>query len=1184
MNFVTSIPDSFNPSDCSPEQLLHDLQVRQVDLEFKLIELEVQNEHLRSTQTQHEQSDGYYADLFNNAPVGHLTLTENELISEANIAATEFFGIERHNLLSRRFASLVAADHGDRWYLLFAQLIKHNQAVDIELTLKNNQGRQLPVQLNCLSVNATVRISITDISNIKQAETVLRDVEETVAIQTERLQPLKAQEDLLCRFQEIARSVPGVIYQYRLRPDGSSCIPYASDALFDFFRLRPEEVREDASKAYALIHPDDCEGFIASIQASARDLTPWYYEYRIKFDDGTVRWLLANSRPQREADGSTLWHGFTTDITERKQMEQSLRESEARWRFAIEGSGDGVWDRNMQTNQVEYSNRWKEMFGYSENDPLPTDQDWKNNIHPDDLAYVTGLLKAYSKGMSPSISTEYRMRCKDNSYKWILSRSKVVNYDEEGQPLRMVGIHTDISEHRQAEADLRKHKSQLHEAMRIAKMGNWQMDFATGHIAWSEEIYDLLGLSPAVSPPDYSEQQTLFTAESWGRANTALALIQETGVPFQLELEMIRSDNAPLWVIVGGEVIQNANGTLCGLHGMIQDITERRLSDQVLNQLKAMVDISLDGFYIVDQKGQLTQVNAAYAQMLGYSAEELTGMHLNQLDAIEDDEQIKAHIEKVIEQGFDFFETRQFHKNGHEIELEVSVSYLADYQRFCVFCRDITQRKTMELALKLSESKFRSIINASPIAMALVNTSVKQAEFVFLSPSFVKTFGYDLAESSTLEEWNSKAYPDPDYRARVKAMEQKLRESEHDDITPLEITICCKDNSYKTVLASYTSIDNDSKAMGLVVLYDITDRKQVEAQYNSIFNASVEGIITVNIDNIVVASNPAVETIFGYSADELVNGTLQKLLPSLSDNSHKLSLDYPQPLIVKIQEIRGLHKNGHLITLDLTIADYTIDNNAYFTYIVRDITERKHREQQHKDHLDQLAHVGRLGLMGEMASGMAHEVNQPLTAIATYAQVSLNLIKKEKPDLQKLIEIAVKTQEQALRAGHIIHGMKRFCKSKAQQRSIININELINNSVKLCADQLKQNRIVVTFKLEEPLPVINVDPIQIEQVLINLIRNGADAILSATEKIQRKITIHSQLTPNHEIKVSVQDNGSGIPDDQREKILMPFHTSKSEGMGMGLSISSALIEAHNGKLNFESHFGKGSTFYFTLPI
>ena len=131
--------DSLTPdlSITSDRKLLRDLQARQVALEFKLIELEVQNEHLRSSQTQYEQSEGYYADLFNNAPVGHLTLTENELISEANKAATELFGIERHDLLSRRFASLVVAEDADRWYLLFAQLIKYNQAVDIELMLKH---------------------------------------------------------------------------------------------------------------------------------------------------------------------------------------------------------------------------------------------------------------------------------------------------------------------------------------------------------------------------------------------------------------------------------------------------------------------------------------------------------------------------------------------------------------------------------------------------------------------------------------------------------------------------------------------------------------------------------------------------------------------------------------------------------------------------------------------------------------------------------------------------------------------------------------------------------------------------------------------------------------------------------------------------------------------------------------
>jgi len=113
--------------------------------------------------------------------------------------------------------------------------------------------------------------------------------------------------------QKIARQVPGVVYQFRLRPDGSSCIPYASEAAREIYRLDPEDVREDASKAFANVHPDDLESHLASIHASARDMTPWQHEYRLKFDDGTVRWLYGNALPQREADGSTLWHGFITD-------------------------------------------------------------------------------------------------------------------------------------------------------------------------------------------------------------------------------------------------------------------------------------------------------------------------------------------------------------------------------------------------------------------------------------------------------------------------------------------------------------------------------------------------------------------------------------------------------------------------------------------------------------------------------------------------------------------------------------------------------------------------------------------------------------------------------------------------------------------------------------------------------
>jgi PAS domain S-box-containing protein len=251
---------------------------------------------------------------------------------------------------------------------------------------------------------------------------------------------------------------------------------------------------------------------------------------------------------------------------------------------------------------------------------------------------------------------------------------------------------------------------------------------------------------------------------------------------------------------------------------------------------------------------------------------------------------------------------------------------------------------------------------------------------------------------------------------------------------------------------------------------------------------------------------------------------------------------------------------------------------------IYDITDRVGLELRAKIHLNELAHVTRLGLMGEMASGIAHEVNQPLAAIATYAQVNLNLIKKKKPDLVKLADVSNKIQEQALRAGQIIHRMKRFCLSKTQQRASSDINELISESVSLCADSLRQNNVKLMFKLESNLPLIFVDSIQIEQVIINLIRNAIDAILGTPDEKQGQISIQARFYPSNKVEVRIKDNGPGIQEDQKAKIFMPFHTTKKEGMGMGLSISRSLVEAHNGKLYFNSQFGKGTTFYFTLPI
>jgi len=459
----------------------------------------------------------------------------------------------------------------------------------------------------------------------------------------------------------------------------------------------------------------------------------------------------------------------------------------------------------------------------------------------------------------------------------------------------------------------------------------------------------------------------------------------------------------------------------------------------------------------------------------------------------------------------------------------------------------------------------------------------ERLNITFLNPAFVQTFGYSLDDIPTVADWRLKAYPDPDYRRRVEATWQstlKKAKQEQADFSPLEVAVRCKNNSIKTVLVTAAATDYDFAGEHLVILYDITQRKQIEAKLNAIFNASVEGIITYDMSDIIVSANAAVEAIFGYKPDELIGYNICKLMPS----SPSCSLPpNAAESVGQIQEIEGIHKNGSLVPLDLSIAEFSIDDAHYFTNIVRDVSLRKHREKQDKEHLDELAHVTRLGLMGEMASGIAHEVNQPLGAISSYTQVSLNLINTENPDLVKLTEILYKTQQQALRAGQIIHRMREFIKSHAKHRSTADVNTLIYEAVSLCISELKHSGIKLKFELKDNLPPIYVDHVQIEQVIINLIRNSVDALQNLPPKQPRQIAIHSQLTANNDILVRVKDNGPGLDDDQKQKIVMPFYTTKVDGMGMGLSISRSLIEAHKGTLHFNSILGKGTTFYFTLP-
>jgi two-component system sensor kinase FixL len=271
------------------------------------------------------------------------------------------------------------------------------------------------------------------------------------------------------------------------------------------------------------------------------------------------------------------------------------------------------------------------------------------------------------------------------------------------------------------------------------------------------------------------------------------------------------------------------------------------------------------------------------------------------------------------------------------------------------------------------------------------------------------------------------------------------------------------------------------------------------------------------------------------------------------------------------------------VPLDLSLAEFFIDGEIFFTGILRDISQRKFQEQENREHLEELAHVMRLGLMGEMASGIAHEVNQPLTAIVAYTEVSVNLLKSPNPDTVKLAGILARIHQQGLRAGQIIHQMRDFIRSKTTSRTPVIINQLIRDCIGLCASDIKLQNIKLGLELAADLPPVYVNEVQIEQVLINLLRNAIEAMKDLPHDHPRRLDIQTRLDYRQSIEIMVMDNGPGISAADHSRILRPFYTTKKNGMGMGLSISRSLVEAHHGTLRFNSVAGDGCTFYVTLP-
>ncbi len=247
-----------------------------------------------------------------------------------------------------------------------------------------------------------------------------------------------------------------------------------------------------------------------------------------------------------------------------------------------------------------------------------------------------------------------------------------------------------------------------------------------------------------------------------------------------------------------------------------------------------------------------------------------------------------------------------------------------------------------------------------------------------------------------------------------------------------------------------------------------------------------------------------------------------------------------------------------------------------------DVTDGRRAEQDVREARERVMHVSRLATMGEMASGISHELNQPLAAITTYAQAGARLLDAADPDLGEARDVYHQIAAQALRAGEIIRRLRSLVRNRTSTRELTDLNAVIRELEPLARADARASDVRVLLELDPKLPRAQLDPIQMQQVVLNLLRNGIDAVQTLSPG-QREVRIRTCTGPNGEVQILVLDNGAGIPEELRDQLFTPFMTTKPHGTGLGLAISRSIVEAHRGRLDFEPNQPRGAIFTVTLP-
>ncbi len=957
------------------------------------------------------------------------------------------------------------------------------------------------------------------------------------------------------------------------------------------------------------------------------------YERRFRRKDGRTVWTLVSATPVFDDEHRFVGSfGMFNDITDRKRAEEELRRSEGRYRIVADNTHDWEFWKGADGRFLYSSPSCRRITGHTADD-FTRDPDLLNRlVHPEDrerfLLHCSHVMDRRTPG-----EMEYRIVLADGSVRHIGHVCQPV-FDERGEYLGIRGSNRDITRHKQAEQTVALLSFALNNVREAALLidENARFHFINEEscrvLGYTRE--ELLAMAVADIDPDFPMERW---HDHWNDLKTHRSLTFESrhrakdGHTFPVEI------NANYFEYEG----RSYNLAL------VRDVTERKRAETELISVhkqrerlllfnEALLSAIPTPVFYKDHEGRYLGCNRAFTEIMGVTAEEMKGRTVYELWPEEHAREYhRKDLELVANPTRQTYEFKVRDKNG----VVRPVIYAKDVFRdetgqpagIVGAFLDITDRAQAEEALRESEARFRDLYENAPNAYfsigvdGLIHRCNRRAG---------ELLGYPVEE--LVGRPVTGLYADT-IHGKEKA-KQVLRRFQRGDVVRDEELEMQKADGNRVWIS--LTVDAVRDAQGQIMesrsmVVDITERKRVENIRNARLHLlhfaathSLDELLQATLDELEILTDSQIGFYHFLEADQRTlslqmwsTRTLRDMCTAEGKGRH-YSVSEAGVWVDCIRERRPVIHNdyaslphrkgmppGHApVVRELVVPvlrgdrivsvlgvgnkpkDYTegdVEIVSSLADLAWDIADRKHAEQQAQERQAELLHVSRLTTLGEMASGLAHELSQPLSAILNHASAGARRVTSGGADMDGITRSLEKIVDQAKRAGNILGRIRALAQRRPPRFASVDMNKVVKDVIDLISWEVRRRAVGIKLELAEGLPGIWADTTQMEQVVLNLARNAIEA-MSTVEQRPHLLTVRTSADRHGQVQIEVCDTGMGLPKGDANRMFEPFFTTKTNGLGVGLSISRTIVEMHNGTLEAKRNADCGSTFVLALPV